>query len=444
MSFLPDAVCWHEGMQLLPQHFQLQGLRAEALSTLLANACNPWFWGVTTLELDPSALCTGKIRILSLEAVLPDGLPASVTPGTHAPLELELAEAIAATTHSQVTVFLAVSPLWRAGQLVPLKGRLQSVVGEAIPDLASGEYPEPIVVWRPSLRLTTEAYKADAICMPLLKIAKEGGGYVQLPYVAPTPRILPESVLGQKVSALCARAREKCLYLAGRLRHAQQAGNDDDIDEIRRQLAALWSRLPEVEALLNSRIAGPSALHGLLTGMAGAWSVLNPLAGIPAFAALDFQELQRGYDEVLGWLGETLELIRAGYRSIAFEQEGLGFSITLPDTQKRSQRLVVGLRMPAGSHEQAASEWLGRAFIGSEPYIATLSRQRMSGLAHQPMGRQEQVSYSVGDDTKLFVVQAAGEWFDPAQRLRIVSSSHAQSSAPWQLVLLIANANEAA
>ena len=31
MSLLPDAVCWHEGMQLLPQHFQLQGLRAEAL-----------------------------------------------------------------------------------------------------------------------------------------------------------------------------------------------------------------------------------------------------------------------------------------------------------------------------------------------------------------------------------------------------------------------------
>ncbi|MDU5679065.1 MAG: hypothetical protein E6023_27340, partial [Pseudomonas aeruginosa] len=32
MSVLPDAVCWHEGMQLLPQHFQLQGLRAEALA----------------------------------------------------------------------------------------------------------------------------------------------------------------------------------------------------------------------------------------------------------------------------------------------------------------------------------------------------------------------------------------------------------------------------
>ena len=59
MSLLPDAVCWHEGMQLLPQHFQLQGLRAEALGAHLAQACNPWFWGVSHMEFDPSALSAG-------------------------------------------------------------------------------------------------------------------------------------------------------------------------------------------------------------------------------------------------------------------------------------------------------------------------------------------------------------------------------------------------
>lgn len=45
MKVLPDAVCWHEGMQLLPQHFQLQGLRAEVVTALCASAANPWFWG---------------------------------------------------------------------------------------------------------------------------------------------------------------------------------------------------------------------------------------------------------------------------------------------------------------------------------------------------------------------------------------------------------------
>ncbi|EKA43474.1 type VI secretion system baseplate subunit TssK, partial [Pseudomonas aeruginosa] len=153
MSVLPDAVCWHEGMQLLPQHFQLQGLRAEALAARTGQACNPWFWGVTALELDPSALCAGQVRVLHLEAILPDGLPVSVQAGVDAPLEFDLETALAAAEGPLLNVHLAVSPLWRAGQLLPLKGRLQSRVGAPLPDLASGEHPEPITVWRASLRL---------------------------------------------------------------------------------------------------------------------------------------------------------------------------------------------------------------------------------------------------------------------------------------------------
>lgn len=439
MSVLPDAVCWHEGMQLLPQHFQLQGLRAEALTAHLAQAGNPWFYGVSELELDPVALCAGRVRVLALKALLPDGLPVTLTQGLDAPLELDVTTAIDSAATAMVTVYLAINPLWRAGQLVPLKGRMQSAISDALPDLASGQHPEPITVWRPNLRLIPEAQKADAVCLPLLKIGKEGGGYIQLPYVAPTPRVLPESVLGRKVVALCARAREKCVFLAGRLRHAQQAGNDDDIDEIRRQLAALWARLPEVEAALNSRVSAPDTLYGLLTGMAGNWCALDPVAGVPAFPSLDFLDLQKGYDEVLGWLGMTLELIRAGYRSLPFQQEGSRFSIQLPDGEQRRQRLVIGLRMPAGSHEQAAAEWLGRAVIASAPHIPTLVRQRMSGVTHQAMNRREQVAYGVGDDTRIFVVQAAGEWFDPAQPLHIVSSGQGQGNSPWQVVLFVAN-----
>ncbi|MCY1533213.1 type VI secretion protein [compost metagenome] len=159
---------------------------------------------------------------------------------------------------------------------------------------------------------------------------------------------------------------------------------------------------------------------------------------------MGFLDLQKGFDEVLDWLGMTLELIRAGYRSLPFEQKGLSFSIQLPDIEQHRQRLVIGLRMPAGSHEQAASEWLARAIIATAAHIPTLVRQRMSGLSHQAMSRQEQVAYGVGDDTRIFVVQAAGEWFDPAQPLHIVSPGHAQGSSPWQVVLFIANAGEVA
>ncbi|WP_024698416.1 type VI secretion system baseplate subunit TssK [Pseudomonas avellanae] len=443
MSVLPDAVCWHEGMQLLPQHFQLQGLRAEALAAHLALAANPWYWGVTTLEIDPSALFAGQVRLLALDAICPDGLPLSIRVGSGVTVELDVNEAAAASPTSTVTVYLAVSPLWRGGQLLPLNGRLQSLLGDALPDLASGKHPEVVTVWRPSPRLVTEANRADSICLPLLRLRKEGGGFIQLPYVPPTPLILPESVLGRRVAALCARAREKCMFLAGRLRMARQAGNLDDAEEIRLQSAALWARLPEVEGALGSRTATPQALHGLLLGMTGSWSVLDPLSGVPAYAPLNFLDLNLGYEDVLGWLERTLDQLRVGFRSVPFQQTEHVFSIILPE-QKNRQRLVIGLRMPAGVSEQAAGEWLDRAIIASGSHIPMLARQRMSGLPHQAMGRQEQVAYSTGDDTRLFVIEAGGQWFDPAQPLHITSSVAGAAVSPWQVILLTDNTQESA
>jgi len=443
MSLLPDAVCWHEGMQLLPQHFQLQGLRAEALAAHVAAACNPWFWGVSQLEVDPSALGAGQVRLLQLQGTLPDGLPVNLQAGVGPTLELDITEAVNKTDDATVTVYLAISPLWRAGQLLPLKGRLQSVVGEALPDLTSGEFPESITVWRPNPRLCTQLSKADSICLPLLRIRKEGGGFLRMPYTPPTPVLLPESALGRRVAGLCARAREKCLFLAGRLRQAQAAGNQDDALEIRRQMTALWARLPEVEGSLNTRVATPQALYGLLLGLAGAWSALDPLAGVPAFAPLDFLELQRGYEPLLDWLDTTLELVRAGYRSLAFERDEQVFSIQLPDDQP-SQRLVIGLRMPNGASEQAAADWLRGAIIASAPHVPLLSRQRMSGLPHQAMSRNEPVAYSVGDDTRLFVVAASGQWFDGQLPLHIVAPASTQASSPWQVVLFVAQVGESA
>lgn len=421
-------------MQLLPQHFQLQGLRAEVLSARLAHAANPWFWGLEHLELDPSALSTGLVRILALEAILPDGLPVSLGAGDT--LSFDASAAIAGSIDASVTLYLALSPLARGGQVLPLKGRLQSSSGPAVPDLASGENPEPIVIWRPAPRLVTEAQRADSVCLPLLRIGKDAGGYSCLPYVAPTPRIAPASPLGQAMVGLCARAREKCVFLAGRLRQAQQAENNEDSQEVRRQLAALWARLPELEAALYGGAASPAQLHGLLCGMAGSWSVLDPLGGVPAFPAFDFNQLLRTFEPVLDWLEKTLARVRAGYRSLPFERQGNDFALALPDLAAPVQRLVIGLRMPPGGGEEQAREWLSHCIVASEASLPVLGRQRMSGLEHLPMSRTEQIAYSVGEDTHLFVVQADGDWFDPAQRLCLRAAAHA-GNGPWQVVLFI-------
>lgn len=127
-------------------------------------------------------------------------------------------------------------------------------------------------------------------------------------------------------------------------------GNQNDAVEVHRQFAALWTRLPEVEGPLASRAISPLALHGSLLSLAGAWAVLDPLAGVSAFEALDSLDLQCGYEPLLGRLKRAIKSIHAGYRCLPLEQEGRVSSVRLPDPVSR-QRLVVGLRMLTGTGE---------------------------------------------------------------------------------------------
>ncbi|MBB5190659.1 type VI secretion system protein ImpJ [Silvimonas terrae] len=437
MNSIPEAICWHEGMQLLPQHFQQQSLRAEGVAALHAGAAHPWFWGVHQLELDESALSQGVVRVLSLIAVLPDGLPVHLEPGGGTPLQLNLAEVMASAQRQDLMVYLAVAPLWRGGRLDPHSGRYVSEAGEAVPDLASGESPEPLVRWRPDLRLATDESRADSVCIPLVRMGQQGGGFARLPYVPPSPRLTPESPLGRKIAALCARVREKSAFLSGRVKLARQTGHTEDVVEISRQLRSLWSRLPEVEAALFSRIAHPAQVYLLLAGMAGSLATLDPARGMPAFAPLVYENLLGGFDAMINWLLSTLETVRMGYRTVAFAHDAQGFWIVLPEALGAEDKLVIGLRMPGGTSESAAAQWLQRTIIASEAHIETLSLRRMRGMTWQPLDRGSQVSYSVGDDTRLFVLSTQSEWFDAVQHLRINASSAGGYVAPWEMVLFV-------
>ncbi|MFX6872966.1 type VI secretion system baseplate subunit TssK, partial [Acinetobacter baumannii] len=53
---LPDPVLWHDGMLLLPQHFQQQALRQEGLIDYRMRRMHPFSYGIVQLAIDQSAL----------------------------------------------------------------------------------------------------------------------------------------------------------------------------------------------------------------------------------------------------------------------------------------------------------------------------------------------------------------------------------------------------
>jgi type VI secretion system protein ImpJ len=80
-----QRVLWHEGMLLLPQHFQQADRHLDArLATLLALAQRHPF-GFTRLTVDNEALANQQIKLVDAAGILPDGLPFDIPTGDNAP-----------------------------------------------------------------------------------------------------------------------------------------------------------------------------------------------------------------------------------------------------------------------------------------------------------------------------------------------------------------------
>ncbi|MCX7206253.1 MAG: type VI secretion system baseplate subunit TssK [Proteobacteria bacterium] len=442
MGQIPEAICWSEGMQLLPQHFQQQSLRAEILAAQLASAAQPYYWGVLNVEIDEAALIGGTLRVLALEAILPDGLWLCIKPGVHPPLELNFQDLVAASSQHPLTLYLVVPPLYRAGELDASGRRYVSQDGKDIPDLVSKESPAVLTFWRPDLAVLDEQHRADGVCLPLLRVEEGAGGFARKAYFAPQPKVLPESLLGKRIAALCTEIRGKCAFLAGRLRQALQDNNEGDSARIDRQLAALWARLPELQSALDSRVAHPLALYLILNGVAGSVCALNPQAGVPAFRAFNYEELLACFDDVIGFIMKSVTRIKAGYRRSEFALEKVGFVITPPLSLRQGGQWVIGVQMPSSAGDDAARLWLDRAVIASMSQLETLQRQRMRGVLYRPLDRQEQLSYSVGEDTRLFSLYEFGEWFNPDEPLCIAVPAQNAATEPLSVVLFVPEASD--
>jgi type VI secretion system protein ImpJ len=439
-NLFPDPTCWFEGMPLLPQHFQTQALHAAGHAALLAGAARPHFWGVLALEHEEAGLAEGLVRITALDAVLADGLAIRHSPDDPV-LQVDVRDAFSSPEQT-VTVYLAVPPLYRGGQLDQRGARYRQEERVDVPDLNAGAEPASVVTWRPRLHLMTDLGNHEYDRLPLMRLRQQGGGVALTEYAAPCPVVKPDAPLGQRVMRMALRAREKCVFLAGRLDAARHAGELDDAAQIERQLGALWMRLPEVEAALLSRAVHPVDLHRILAGMAGSLASLRPERGVPGFPPFDYMELLASFEPLLDWIDDALSTVRQGYRVRHFTEEAGGFWIGPPfDNGTPQPELVIGLRMPADAGERDAGAWLDQTVVASRPHVPTLARQRMRGLARRRLAREERAAYSAGDDTAMFALVLDDAWFDPTQPLVIDVRAGTAGVAPWAVQLFTPSAD---
>ncbi|MGS0636986.1 type VI secretion system baseplate subunit TssK [Citrobacter sp. VF227] len=433
MSTIPAMVCWYEGMAMLPQHFQLQVLRNETLSTALVQCANPWFWGVNRLQIDDAALCAGSLRVLHLEAIMPDGTPIRYDISDDSPLEFDCARLLPAAPDSEHILWLALPPRNRAGQWQPMKDRYRSINSAPLPDLSSGEFPESIPIWQAAPRLVCSNERADFICLPLLQVIYTEGGFRQSEWFPPAPRVNEESYLSRHTRQLCLQAREKSLFLSREMQLAQQSQRTNDWLWLALSLQSIQSALPLLESLINRAQTHPQDLWQALCLFIGQTAILTQEKTLPLLPTFDYQNMQPGFAALFALLKTQLSYIHRRYQRLNFSKLDSYFSLQLPPDIYAEEQIVVGILMPTGDASRAEI-WLQQSLIASQPFLPILRRQRMHGMSIIPLAAEKRGDWETDTSIALFTLTLTTQWFEKEAPL-VIAPLHETNVMPLQVIL---------
>lgn len=414
---IPDAIQWHEGLLLTPQHFQQLSSRHDALVQYSTTVLAPFCWGIRRLEYHPISLTAGKIEVKELEAVMPDGLVVShggaASEGT-GPLEVDLSGWEEQMADAPKTVYLAVAATQSAGsngdvpRYVPFKGR-------PVLDEVAGGKPREIFRLRPQLHLLIDSVPPKYIGFPLAKVMHKGSSFALDPDFVPPLLSLPVlSAVGDALTAaarsladLCAKTaaevRNRAKHLAKEHRTPASGGSERSEFETRYlevearcRMLSLVGALPQLEAVLKIGSVHPFTVYLALCGMAGQLAVLRTKMIPDSFAPYNHDDLYTSFKSVLNFINGSLEEgVPLGYKSIPFiykasadsGAEGGGAFELRFDGAWMEKRLAIGMKGPRGMTESDLVKWGENCLIGSESKIKLIGKNRVTGALRKRVDR---------------------------------------------------------
>ncbi|EYF02860.1 type VI secretion system baseplate subunit TssK [Chondromyces apiculatus] len=434
---VPGAIQWHDGMLLSPQHFQESARRFERLLDYHLGHAGPFHYGVHHLEIDLRLLVSGTLRVIEIEAVMPDNLivhQAAQDPELTVDLKAH-AEGFAA---GPLTAWLAVPREHLGG---PAAGgefaRYRSVDGEPIPDHNTGDEPLAIPRLAPLARLVIAAEPpARFVCLPVARIRRDGEAFTRTDYVPPCLAVALTSPLGALCQQVVSRLREKALRLADKLGALSLTTDRELIGEIRRQIHSLVAALPPFEAALGTGRSHPYPLYLALAGLVGQLAGLAQTPVPPILPTYRHEDLratfQTARDHVFKLVDEgiletftahPLDFAEGRYR-VEFQRAWSG------------RPVLIAARGRRGAQEKDVLAWLDASLIGSLRRAREMQQARVLGAGRRRVDRHGDLIPPGG--TLLFEIEEESPYIEPGEPLVVFNTADpAAATGPAELVLYV-------
>lgn len=451
---VPEAIQWHEGMLLSPQHFQQLAWRQEELLSYQMASLHPCPYGVRRLRINSTLLADEKFKIDELEAVMPDGLLVSLGENEGPSVDLGAVKEFALS--SPLTIYLGVRRRGRDDYLEAFRKRYASIDGSEVADENTGEGLMNIPRLRPQIRLFGKEPGARYASFPIARVEWINNHFeLRRDFIPPLLEIIPPnpnrpdsplSALYEQARSLVDQLRQRARYLSNRLRSEMRLRDPMRVMETREAIRSLVVFLPQFEAILHTPGMHPYqlwlALCNIIGGLAtiGADSVPRPIT-----RGFDPENLLESFVQGSNYIRQLVdEGVPEDYRSFRFLQDpddARVFRIDLAwDWLDASDYLLIGVRPRQGVSETEVRDWLSRAYICSAPRLEELETGRLRGAHSEVADGQDRPAAS--RETVLFRIERSLQYIQAGEPLVIFNKSDRGKPIAADITLFVKEGHE--
>jgi type VI secretion system protein ImpJ len=387
-----QAVHWHEGMFLRPQHFQAAERHVRHWTGLNSRLDLHYNWGLRKLDLDLDALANHRVQVNALEARLRDGTLVSL-PGDIRLSECDLREAFKQEAVVTVYIGLPLVQQSRANITVAQQsdGTRYVVDEQEFEDENTGLNPQRIQVRLLNAQLLVSSQdRAGYETLPLLRVRRadraEAAPELDEAYIPPllgcdawvplTTRILHPIYdrLGKKIDLLAQQITSRAISFDS------QGQGDRQLLEQLRVMNESYAPLG-VQAFAQG--VHPYDVYIELCRLVGRLSVFGPARRPPQLPRYDHDDLGTCFWRVKQYIDDLLDVvIEPEYKERPFLGAGLRMQVSLePAWLEAGRELFVGVQSPLTAEQ--TEKLLNRGLdmkIGSSEHVDEIFRLGQAGL----------------------------------------------------------------
>ncbi|WP_158998532.1 type VI secretion system baseplate subunit TssK [Pigmentibacter ruber] len=385
---VPEMIQWHEGMPLLPHHFQQLNLRYESLVNNYFSFLDINKYGIIKLEIDQIELIRNVYSINYVEAIMQDGLYVKSGKSEKEKLTFNLPDP--SSDKQKISLFLCVPKLSEKNYVLGHYPRYLSSTIHQVEDLNTLSDPIQISSLTPNLFIASEnELNPQLNKIKLCDLLVLNGTWQFKDYIPAQIFLEKSSYLYKKCLDITQKTRIKANIISDNLNNIENKYSQ--INESFLFLISLNQILPLFEFYLSCERVTPFQLYELLLKLLGALSQLNDNFIAQSPITYDHQNLLYTFEKNFELINQLLEKsISDKYHSISFQEIGYKYVLDIPYSKLNSV-IYIGIKKSIGDSESNITDWLSNAIICDESKLDIFIRNRVLGYKRNKMEKVQNI-----------------------------------------------------